>query len=151
MLVAAFFNVVFSIHTKFLVLCYPICRFSVHFYDYEMDCWNLSGYLKPRFASEYGFQSYPSFETLAKVSLPEDWSYNSAFMNHRQHHGNGTYATHLLELYLIAMASFASFSTRFQTCHQLSSRIVSSLLSQAINRCCIKRRNISTSQTQQIP
>ncbi|XP_074621732.1 beta-mannosidase-like [Acropora palmata] len=62
---------------------------DVHFYDYKMDCWNLTGYPKPRFASEYGFQSYPSFETLAKVSLPEDWSYNSAFMNHRQHHGNG--------------------------------------------------------------
>ncbi|KAK2563424.1 Beta-mannosidase, partial [Acropora cervicornis] len=91
---------------------------DVHFYDYKMDCWNLTGYPKPRFASEYGFQSYPSFETLAKVSLPEDWSYNSAFMNHRQHHGNGRYATHSLELYHIAMASFSTFSPRFQTCHQ---------------------------------
>lgn len=84
-----------------------------------MDCWNIEGYPKPRFASEYGFQSYPSFETLAKVSLPEDWSYNSAFMDHRQHHGNGTYATHLLELYHIAVASFSTFSSLiFQTCYQ---------------------------------
>ncbi|KAL9972744.1 hypothetical protein ACROYT_G019109 [Oculina patagonica] len=62
---------------------------DVHFYDYKMDCWNVSGYPKPRFASEYGFQSYPSFETLAEVSIQEDWSYNSAFMDHRQHHGDG--------------------------------------------------------------
>jgi len=62
---------------------------DVHFYDYQMDCWNVSGYPKPRFASEYGFQSYPSFETLSEVSIPEDWTYNSAFMDHRQHHGNG--------------------------------------------------------------
>lgn len=100
------------------MLCFPIRRFSVHFYDYKMDCWNLTGYPKPRFASEYGFQSYPSFETLAKVSLPKDWSYNSAFMKHRQHHGNGKYATHSLELYHIAMAYFSTFSPRFQTCHQ---------------------------------
>ena len=96
------------------MLCFPILRFSVHFYDYKMDCWNLTGYPKPRFASEYGFQSYPSFETLAKVSLPKDWSYNSTFMNHRQHHGNGKYATHSLELRHIAMAYFSTFSPLFQ-------------------------------------
>ena len=54
-----------------------------------MDCWNVSGFPKPRFASEYGFQSYPSFETLAEVSTAEDWTYSSDFMDHRQHHGNG--------------------------------------------------------------
>ena len=54
-----------------------------------MDCWNVSGYPKPRFASEYGFQSYPSFETLAEVSVQDDWTYDSAFMDHRQHHGDG--------------------------------------------------------------
>ncbi|XP_020629469.1 beta-mannosidase-like isoform X2 [Orbicella faveolata] len=62
---------------------------DVHFYDYKMDCWNVSGYPKPRFASEYGFQSYPSFETLAEVSVEGDWTYDSAFMEHRQHHGDG--------------------------------------------------------------
>ena len=54
-----------------------------------MDCWDVSGYPIPRFASEYGFQSYPSFETLAQVSTPKDWNYSSDFMDHRQHHGNG--------------------------------------------------------------
>lgn len=76
------------------ILCYgkrpnSFYFFPVHFYDYIMDCWSVSGYPKPRFASEYGFQSYPSFETLSEVSLPEDWTYNSRFMDHRQHHGNG--------------------------------------------------------------
>lgn len=54
-----------------------------------MDCWNVSGYPKPRFASEYGFQSYPSFETLSAVSIKKDWEYNSPFMLHRQHHAEG--------------------------------------------------------------
>lgn len=70
---------------KFLLFFFS----AVHFYDYKMDCWNVSGYPKPRFASEYGFQSYPSFETLAEVSVQEDWTYDSAFMDHRQHHGDG--------------------------------------------------------------
>ncbi|XP_068702128.1 beta-mannosidase-like [Montipora foliosa] len=62
---------------------------DVHYYNYENDCWNVDGYPKPRFASEYGFQSYPSFETLAEVSLPRDWTFNSSFMKNRQHHGDG--------------------------------------------------------------
>lgn len=62
---------------------------DAHFYNYAMDCWNVSDYPKPRFASEYGFQSYPSFETLAQVSVEKDWTYNSAFMDHRQHHADG--------------------------------------------------------------
>ena len=76
-----------NVCSRFLLL---LLLFSVHFYDYYMDCWDVSGYPKPRFASEYGFQSYPSFETLAAVSVPGDWTYNSAFMDHRQHHGNGS-------------------------------------------------------------
>ncbi|XP_048589787.1 beta-mannosidase isoform X2 [Nematostella vectensis] len=62
---------------------------DVHFYNYTMDCLNVSGYPKPRFASEYGVQSYASFETLAPISIEEDWHYNSSFMDHRQHHANG--------------------------------------------------------------
>ena len=66
----------------------------MHYYNYENDCWNVDGYPKPRFASEYGFQSYPSFETLAEVSLPKDWTINSAFMKNRQHHLDGKYENH---------------------------------------------------------
>lgn len=42
---------------------------DTHFYDYSSDCWNWTVYPKTRFASEYGFQSWPSFSTLEKVRL----------------------------------------------------------------------------------
>ncbi|XP_062492706.1 beta-mannosidase isoform X2 [Pezoporus occidentalis] len=62
---------------------------DTHFYDYSIDCWNWAAYPKTRFASEYGFQSWPSFSTIKKVSSTEDWSYTSNFSFHRQHHENG--------------------------------------------------------------
>uniref|UniRef100_A0A8C5IH62 Beta-mannosidase n=2 Tax=Junco hyemalis TaxID=40217 RepID=A0A8C5IH62_JUNHY len=62
---------------------------DTHFYDYSHDCWNWTMYPKTRFASEYGFQSWPSFSTIEKVSSPEDWSYTSNFSLHRQHHEGG--------------------------------------------------------------
>ncbi|KAH0500793.1 Beta-mannosidase [Microtus ochrogaster] len=62
---------------------------DVHFYDYSNDCWNWKMFPKARFVSEYGYQSWPSFSTLEKVSSKEDWSYSSGFALHRQHHGNG--------------------------------------------------------------
>nr|XP_054489782.1 beta-mannosidase isoform X7 [Agelaius phoeniceus] len=62
---------------------------DTHFYDYSNDCWNWTMYPKTRFASEYGFQSWPSFSTIEKVSSPEDWSYTSNFSLHRQHHEGG--------------------------------------------------------------
>ncbi|KAM6429747.1 beta-mannosidase [Rhynochetos jubatus] len=62
---------------------------DTHFYDYSSDCWNWTVYPKTRFASEYGFQSWPSFSTIEKVSSTEDWSYTSNFSLHRQHHENG--------------------------------------------------------------
>ncbi|XP_069711079.1 beta-mannosidase [Phaenicophaeus curvirostris] len=62
---------------------------DTHFYDYSSDCWNWTVYPKARFASEYGFQSWPSFSTIKKVSSAEDWSYTSNFSLHRQHHEYG--------------------------------------------------------------
>ncbi|XP_071805929.1 beta-mannosidase-like isoform X2 [Asterias amurensis] len=62
---------------------------DVHYYNYNDDCWNTSIYPKPRFASEYGFQSWPSLETLRQVSKAGDWSMDSNFSMHRQHHQNG--------------------------------------------------------------
>ena len=41
---------------------------DVHFYDYVTDCWNWRTFPKARFVSEYGYQSWPSFSTLEKVS-----------------------------------------------------------------------------------
>lgn len=41
---------------------------DVHFYDYSSDCWDWKVFPKARFVSEYGYQSWPSFSTLEKVS-----------------------------------------------------------------------------------
>ncbi|XP_071974794.1 beta-mannosidase isoform X3 [Engystomops pustulosus] len=62
---------------------------DIHYYNYMTDCWNWTSYPKPRLASEYGFQSWPSFSTIRKVSAPEHWSYSSNFSGHRQHHDSG--------------------------------------------------------------
>ncbi|XP_043916993.1 beta-mannosidase [Protopterus annectens] len=62
---------------------------DTHYYNYTKDCWNWTEFPKTRFASEYGFQSWPSFNTLQKISIPEDWSYYSALSEHRQHHLKG--------------------------------------------------------------
>ncbi|XP_036372734.1 beta-mannosidase [Megalops cyprinoides] len=62
---------------------------DTHFYNYLQDCWDWRGFPRTRFASEYGFQSWPSFSTLQQVSVAEDWSYQSNFTSHRQHHNTG--------------------------------------------------------------
>ncbi|XP_054470134.1 beta-mannosidase [Anoplopoma fimbria] len=62
---------------------------DTHFYSYTLDCWDWRTFPRTRFASEYGFQSWPSFSTLLPVSTTEDWSYNSNFSSHRQHHQDG--------------------------------------------------------------
>ncbi|XP_068087653.1 beta-mannosidase [Hyperolius riggenbachi] len=62
---------------------------DTHYYNYSADCWDWQLYPRPRFASEYGFQSWPSFSTIAQISSLEDWSYNSNFTDHRQHHAEG--------------------------------------------------------------
>uniref|UniRef100_A0A8C5CQJ9 Beta-mannosidase n=1 Tax=Gadus morhua TaxID=8049 RepID=A0A8C5CQJ9_GADMO len=62
---------------------------DTHYYSYSRDCWDWSAFPRTRFASEYGFQSWPSFSTLQKVSVPEDWSWDGPFSSHRQHHAEG--------------------------------------------------------------
>ncbi|XP_070804532.1 beta-mannosidase [Pituophis catenifer annectens] len=62
---------------------------DTHYYNYLNDCWDWTLYPRARFASEYGFQSWPSFSTLVQVSVEEDWSYTSNFSLHRQHHTGG--------------------------------------------------------------
>uniref|UniRef100_A0AAR2KN47 Beta-mannosidase n=1 Tax=Pygocentrus nattereri TaxID=42514 RepID=A0AAR2KN47_PYGNA len=62
---------------------------DVHFYSYVTDCWDWRKFPRTRFASEYGFQSWPSFSTLRKVTVPADWDFGSNFSSHRQHHNLG--------------------------------------------------------------
>ncbi|KAL6106020.1 manba [Pungitius sinensis] len=62
---------------------------DTHFYSYALDCWDWRTFPRTRFASEYGFQSWPSFSALKPVSMTDDWSYDSNFSSHRQHHEDG--------------------------------------------------------------
>uniref|UniRef100_A0A3B4B7I1 Beta-mannosidase n=1 Tax=Periophthalmus magnuspinnatus TaxID=409849 RepID=A0A3B4B7I1_9GOBI len=60
-----------------------------HFYSYTHDCLDWTSFPRTRFASEYGFQSWPSLSTLQQVSIEDDHRYDSTFSSHRQHHDNG--------------------------------------------------------------
>lgn len=40
---------------------------DTHYYSYYNDCWDWTAFPRTRFASEYGFQSWPSLSTLSKV------------------------------------------------------------------------------------
>ncbi|KAK7109884.1 beta-mannosidase-like [Littorina saxatilis] len=64
---------------------------DVHFYGYVVDLWNAPANAPvPRFITEYGLQSWPSYHTLLPVFEEEDMSYTSPMAVHRQHHPNGT-------------------------------------------------------------
>ncbi|KAL7630337.1 UNVERIFIED_CONTAM: hypothetical protein RMT77_019512 [Armadillidium vulgare] len=62
---------------------------DTHFYDYSSNGWSWEHYPTTRFASEYGFQSFPSYQTLLPVFSEEDMQIGSPMMEHRQHHPNG--------------------------------------------------------------
>ncbi|KAJ3312581.1 hypothetical protein HDV04_002898 [Boothiomyces sp. JEL0838] len=62
---------------------------DVHYYNYIDNGLDIKKYRKPRFMSEYGFMSLPSFTNLKKVSIEEDWTPLSKFMIQRNHHLNG--------------------------------------------------------------
>lgn len=63
---------------------------DIHYYDYISDCTDVSNYPKPRFTSEYGFQSYPSLHSLLPIITDiSDLDNQSPLMLHRQHHPNG--------------------------------------------------------------
>ncbi len=74
-----------------VVMSYMCVIFAVHFYDDKMNPWVWSNFPTPRFASEYGLQSWTSFESLQSVTEPKDWDQASDFSNHRQHHPNGEF------------------------------------------------------------
>ena len=83
---------------------------DVHYYNYDDLCTNTSIYPSPRFASEYGFQSYPTLSILSNVSLPEDWAVFSPWMMHRQHHPRGNYQLdNQMMVNYLSLPSFLSF------------------------------------------
>lgn len=63
---------------------------DVHHYDYLADSFEWTNFPPTRFASEYGFQSYPSFNALRSISTPNDWKYPlTPNILHRQHRLTG--------------------------------------------------------------
>ena len=62
---------------------------DIHHYDYVNDNWDPNIYPVPRFASEYGFQAFPSYETMVHYSEPQDRNFYSEYVEHIQHHGDG--------------------------------------------------------------
>ena len=61
----------------------------MHFYNYGVKGWDWRTFPTPRFASEYGFESWCNLETLYDVSSAADRVPGSNFTEHRQHHTNG--------------------------------------------------------------
>ncbi|XP_077996660.1 beta-mannosidase-like [Glandiceps talaboti] len=86
---------------------------DVHFYDYTSDCWDVGIYPKPRFASEYGYQSWPSFETIQKVSLEEDWNYYGNFSSYRNHHPLGNTEMSMLAAYHYTLPKTSNVTQKF--------------------------------------
>ncbi|XP_062567240.1 beta-mannosidase-like isoform X2 [Saccostrea cucullata] len=62
---------------------------DIHDYRYLDPFFDSSVYRVPRLASEYGLQSLPSYETLAKVYAEDDLDFWSDMSEHRQHHPLG--------------------------------------------------------------
>ena len=63
---------------------------DLHFYDYNMNGWEPSSFPLPRFMSEFGVQSLPSYATLSDVyNMPGDAGILSDLNQHRQHHDQG--------------------------------------------------------------
>lgn len=63
---------------------------DVHHYDYLSNSFDWTNYPSTRFASEYGFQSYPSFNSLSSVTTQNDWKYPlTTNILHRQHRLTG--------------------------------------------------------------
>ncbi|XP_072144459.1 beta-mannosidase-like [Dermacentor andersoni] len=66
---------------------------KVHFYEYWQNGWDPSVYPIPRFVSEFGLPSYPSAETMQRVSPDSTLVFPfSPFINARQRHNGGTTA-----------------------------------------------------------
>ena len=62
---------------------------DTHFYQYDLDCANVTQFPRARFVSEFGFQSFPSLIGWRAISQPGDWAYNSSLSLFRQHHDDG--------------------------------------------------------------
>jgi beta-mannosidase len=62
---------------------------DAHYYNYKDRGTDVATYRTPRFMSEYGFQSMPSFSSIKGLCEKSDWNPLSPFWIQRNHHANG--------------------------------------------------------------
>ncbi|KXZ48197.1 hypothetical protein GPECTOR_29g104 [Gonium pectorale] len=62
---------------------------DVHYYNYQDDCLDPAIYPRARFVSEYGYQSFTSYQAVLPYSEAADRTPLSPFMLHRQRHPKG--------------------------------------------------------------
>ena len=65
--------------------------FSVHEYNYLVPFFDPNQFRIPRMSSEFGLQSFPSYETLEPVYDADDMDYWSDLNDYRNHHPFGKY------------------------------------------------------------
>lgn len=63
---------------------------DVHFYTTVDNALNTSTFPRAKFVSEFGFQSFPSWQAVRKYSEPQDWSYLSPLSTFLQRHPGDT-------------------------------------------------------------
>ncbi|GAB3688900.1 glycoside hydrolase family 2 protein [Salinarchaeum chitinilyticum] len=89
---------------------------DVHFWDVWHSGKPFSAYLdaEPRFASEFGYQSFPSIETLSDVLEPADMNPTAPLMEHHQRNpgGNGRILQRMVDHFRVPfdMADFVYLS-----------------------------------------
>jgi len=63
---------------------------DTHPYNYRSDSWDWTIFIRTRYASEFGYQSFPYIETLRGITDNfDEWTWHSDFAEHRQRHPNG--------------------------------------------------------------
>ena len=99
-----------------------ITQGDIHYYDLDGDCFNMSRYPRPRWVTEHGWESFPSFFTMAPtLTGPDDMSFNSSLLTARQQHPPGQgQITRMVELNWGWPARTASLAQRTARYSRLS-------------------------------
>ncbi|KAM3960469.1 beta-mannosidase [Aphomia sociella] len=95
---------------------------DAHYYNYLSDNWDMNIYPKTRFASEYGFQSFPSLATIRTATTdPNDLRLDSDYSKHRQHSPNGNnYVQEQLNRHLYLDKNDSNYFEKFVFYSQIS-------------------------------
>ncbi|KAK6181475.1 hypothetical protein SNE40_009318 [Patella caerulea] len=87
---------------------------DIHYYNYFADLWDWKTFQIPRFASEYGVESWCNYETLQPVFAEEDFDYWSPMTERRQHHVFGNIEMIVEALAHIQLPNASDVKQRFQ-------------------------------------